>query len=124
MATNIEKLVVGSTLLPVSSSLQIDEEDVSSPEAGRTEDGKMHKMKIGTLRSISVSWRNLKSEELKTILEAVRDEYLQVYFYDPSAGKHTSSEFYIGNRTMAIYNGDLDLWQNLSFKFIERSVKK
>lgn len=123
MATDIEKIYVNSTLLPSSSTYQVDEEDLSSADAGRTEDGKMHKMRIGTLRSISLSWKTLRTSELTTILNLITDEYLTINFFDPRENTRVSAEFYVGNRTMAVYNGALDVWQNLSFKFIERAVR-
>lgn len=122
MATDIEKIYVNGSLLPSSSTYQVDEEDLSSADAGRTEDGKMHKMRIGTLRSISLSWKTLKTSELTTILNLITDEYLTIEFFDPRENARVSAEFYVGNRTMTVYNGALDIWQNLSFKFIERAV--
>ncbi len=122
MANDIEKIYIGGNLLPVSSTLLIDEEDVSSPDAGRTEDGTMHKMRIGSLKSISLTWNNLKTEELYEILNMIKDEYITIDYFDPKTCMRKSSTFYVGNRSMAMYNGVLNLWQNLGFKFIERSV--
>ena len=41
-------------------------EDISSSDAGRTEDTKMDKMRIGQVVGLELSWKNLTTEEVQS----------------------------------------------------------
>ncbi len=96
-------------------------EDISSSDAGRTEDTKMDKMRIGQVVGLELSWQNLTTEEVSAILKAFNPEYIMVTYLDAMEGKYVESEFYVGNRSAPLYNGKMGLWSNVSFNLIERS---
>lgn len=96
-------------------------EDVSASDAGRTEDTMMHKKRIGQLVGIELSWQNIPTSEVSTILKAFNPEYIKVCYLDAMQGKYVTSEFYVGNRSAPMYNAAKGLWQNVSFNLIERS---
>lgn len=108
------------TNLPCPSSYVWDLEDTSAPDAGRTLDGAMHKKRIGQVVAISLSWRNIKDDAVSQILQAFNSEYLRVNYWDAMAGAYKTLVFYVGNRTAPMYNKRLGLWQNLSFKIIDK----
>lgn len=96
-------------------------QDISAPDAGRTEDTVMQKMRVGQARSISLSWSYLTTDEISVILTAFNPEYISVTYLDPMVGGSRTSEFYVGDRSAPMYNATLDLWENVSFNIIERS---
>lgn len=110
--------------LPTPSSYQWDMEDVSDKDAGRVLSGTMYKNKMGSVRGISLSWHNIDAITLNQILNLIKDEYIEVKFICPyySPIFYTTSTFYVGNRTAALYNGRKMLWSGLSFKLIERDL--
>lgn len=96
-------------------------EDISSSDAGRTEDTKMDKMRIGQVVGLELSWKNLTTEEVSAILRAFNPEYIMVTYLDAMEGTYIESEFYVGNRSAPLYNAAKGLWSNVSFNLIERS---
>lgn len=96
-------------------------EDISASDAGRTEDTKMDKMRIGQLVGIELSWVYLTNQEISELLTAFNPEYISVVYLDAMQGDYVTSEFYVGNRSAPLYNTRLGLWESVSFNLIERS---
>lgn len=96
-------------------------EDLSSSDAGRTEDTVMDKMRIGQIVKIELAWNGLTTEKASKVLKAFNEEYLEIEYLDPLQGQYIKSEFYVGNRTAPLYNSEKGVWQNVSFNIIERS---
>lgn len=120
---------VGSSSHPIKcpSVFQVEIEDISSSDAGRTEDGTMHKNRLVDkngnpvqARSISLEWHYLTTAEVSAILTAFNPEYINVRYLDPLVGGYTTKEFYVGNRPVPMYNCARDRWTNLSFNIITR----
>lgn len=103
------------------SSYLWKEEDVSSSDAGRTEDTVMHKNRIGQLVGIEIAWQNITTAEISAILNAFDPEYVKVCYLDAKKGGYVTTTFYVGNRSAALYNASKGLWSNLSFNLIDRS---
>lgn len=108
--------------LPTPATCQYDWEDVSSSDAGRVESGLMYKNMIGHTRSLSLSWKNIDTATLSTIMNQVRPEYFNVTFIDPYLNATDTMECYAGNRSAPLYSGVLDIWSSFSVKLIERGV--
>lgn len=104
------------------ASYQWKLEDVSSPDAGRSENGTMHKERIGQTVKIELSWNGVTTEEASAILKAFNPEYILVEYLDPMYGDYVTKEFYVGNRSAPMYNAAKNLWQNVSFNIIARGV--
>lgn len=96
-------------------------EDISSPDAGRTENTVMDKMRIGQVVGIELGWNGLTIDEAATILKAFNPEYISVCYLDAMTGRFETSEFYVGNRSVPLYSASLGRWSNVSFNLIERS---
>ena len=111
---------VNSVAIPSPSSYQWEREDLSDSSAGRTEDGKMHKNRIGYKVALSLSWQNVKTAVASQVLKAFAPEYISVRYLDPEEGTYVTKTFYVGNRTAPMYNGELGVWSNISFKIIEQ----
>ncbi len=113
---------IDNVTLPTPTTLQYDWEDVSSSDAGRVESGKMYKNMLGHTRAISLTWKNINTPTMQTIMQMLRPEYFQVKYDDPYLNARNSIECYAGNRSAILYNGELDIWSSVSVKLIERSV--
>lgn len=113
--------VDGKTIpCPSKGGFQWEKEDLSDSSAGRTEDGKMHKNRIGSKVALSLSWQNISATDVSKILKAFEPEYVVVRYLDPEVGDFTTKTFYVGNRAAPLYNSKLGLWSNVSFKIIEQ----
>lgn len=111
---------VDSAKIPSPSTFQWEREDISDSSAGRTEDGKMHKNRIGYKVAVSLSWQNVKTPVASQVLKAFSPEYIEVSYLDPEEGEYVTKTFYVGNRTAPMYNCELGIWSNISFKIIEQ----
>lgn len=114
---------VNGVAIKSPSSYQWTLEDVSAKGAGRTEDGTMHKMRIGQVRKCELVWSYLNYSEVSAILKAFNPEYFNVTYTDPQDGSTVTSEFYAGNRSSQMYNAELGLWTSLSLSIIERKLR-
>ena len=115
--------VDGATDIPCPFSYAWELEDISGKGAGRTEKNvKMNKMRIGQVSAITLTWQGLTTAQAKKVLTAFNPEYIFVSLLDPFAGGYTSAvEFYVGNRSAALFDAKRGLWNDISFKIIRRS---
>lgn len=117
---------VDGVSLPVTpSSFSWNQEDLSNASAGRSEDGVMHKNRIGMIRSAQLEWRNLPIETMQTIINMFSPEYIMVVYIDPATGEgynyRRREVFYVGNRSVAVKNAALNICEKLSFNIITRN---
>lgn len=106
--------------VPCPTSYTVKYSDVSDSDAGRTEDGKMHKMMIAQKVHIELEWKYLNTVSSARILNAFDYEYLNVKYYDPMRQADVVKEFYVGDRSIQSYNTRQGLWTNIAFNIIER----
>lgn len=118
-STNPIKSIDGKSI-PCPSSYVWKLEDTSQSDAGRTEDGVMHKKRIGQVVGLELSWQNIPTDKVSKILKAFNPEYITVEYLDPMAGGYKKLEFYVGNRSAPMYNAAKGLWSNVSFNIIDR----
>ena len=121
---------VGSyvTITPVPSRIRWAVQDISSPDAGRTLDGIMHKERLavgGQKRKMELEWNAVpygpSSGQSGWILTQFTPEYLDVKYPDPQDGSIVEKTFYTGDKTLTF-----TLWQegrlwftDFSFNIIE-----
>ena len=116
---------VDGVALPVCPSLfQWEEEDLSNSEAGRSEDGRMHKNRIGSIRGGKLEWQNLPLQIMHKLLKMFSPEYVTITYIDPATdpfyGYRRTEVFYVGNRTLSVKNARLNICEKLSFNIISR----
>ena len=111
---------VGGETVKCPSQYKWEQIDVSASDAGRTEDGLMHKKKIRTVDGITLEWAYPPTTELKAILAAFSAEYISITYLSPTAGDFVTKTFYVGDRSSPMYNSTLNRWENVSFKIVER----
>ena len=100
---------VGGATVACPSSYQYKLSDVSAADAGRTEDAKMHNMRIAQKVHLEREWQNITTAE-----------YIQVNYLDPKANGYVTKTFYVGDRSVPAYNTALGLWTNVAFNIIEQ----
>lgn len=118
-AYNPIKSVGGVTNLPVPSKYDWKLSDVSAADAGRTEDAKMHKLRIAQKVHIELEWQNISDAVAQTVLTAFQPEYVSVNYYDYKAMAFQTKTFYVGDRTVSSYNRVKHI-STISFNIIEQ----
>ena len=111
---------VGGAAIAAPTTYEYKLSDVSAADAGRTEDGLMHKMRITQKVHIELSWNYITTEEVSEILNAFNPEYLDVEYLDPKANAYVHKTFYVGDRSAPAYNARMVLWSNVAFNIIEQ----
>jgi len=96
--------------------------DISSSDAGRTEDTIMHKNRVGQKRKISLAWRCQNPDDVNAILKAFDPEYFQVTYPDMLEGKTVTKTFYSGDKAIEVYMWTLKkkIINTISFDIIEQ----
>lgn len=107
----------------IPSSYQWSLQDISNEQAGRTEDTKMYKNRIGQDIKLSVSWEKVSIKEASVLLKMFNPEYIMLEYLDTMQGDFVKAEFYVGDRSAPLFNSKLALWENVSFNLIKRSGK-
>lgn len=113
---------VDGVAVPCPSSYEWQLEDTSASEAGRTEDGRMHKLRIGQAYKLNLAWKFANFKETASILHAFNPEYITVEYLDAMSGQYMSKVFYVGNRSVPLYNSHIGKWESISFNLISREV--
>lgn len=111
---------VDGQTIPCPSSYQYVLQDVSAPNAGRTEDGMMDKQRVGQVVGLNLQWVNFTTDVGSRILKAFDPEYITVDYLDLKHGGYVKREFYVGDRTAPAYNTELGLWSSLSLNIMFR----
>lgn len=106
---------------PTPSVFQWGLRDISSSDAGRTEDTLMHKNRVGQKREIKLQWNSPRPEVVSAVLQMFNPEYFEYTYWDPMDNEIETRTFYRGNADTSVYtwtNGGL--YENLGFTIIER----
>ena len=110
---------VDGSPIPCPSKYDWKLSDVSAADAGRTEDGLMHKMTIGRKVHLELEWKNVPDEAAMIVLRAFGNEYFSVNYYDYMLETYTTKTFYVGDRSVNSYNRRTPIC-TISFNIIER----
>lgn len=110
------------------SVYQYELEDVSESDAGRTEDGMMHKKRIGQVCKLEMAWNNIDTATVSALLQLFQPEYLYINYLDAYTGLYRTDYFYVGNRSAPMYTNYnttgtssstvKGLWSNVAFNVI------
>lgn len=108
------------------ASFQVGLQDVDL-DAGRTSSGWMKRNKKAIKRTISAELPAMTTDEIKLVLRAIDptvsgDDLVAMFpvkYLDPWTGDYRTGAFYSGDRVAPMYNGALNLWENLPLEFVE-----
>lgn len=97
-------------------------QDISSSDAGRTDDTIMHKNRVGQKRKIKLAWNNPTPSETAAILQAFNPEYIMMTYPDAMSGLNETREFYTGDRSaqMRAWTSRYKRYTQVGFDIVER----
>ncbi len=108
------------TQIPVPSNYEWGLQDLSKEGAGRTEDNVMQKKRSGQLEKLTLSWKDVKTEDASLILCAFNPEYIEIEYLSPLEGGYITSTFYVGDRKSVLFNSKRGVWETISFAITGR----
>lgn len=112
-------VINGVSISPQALTMTISDVDFDS---GRDATGKMVRNMVGTKRSYAVTMPPCHTSVIKPVLKAMEGkQFFQCSFPDPlsDTGQYRGT-FYVGDRSMPIYNYDLDIWNTITFDLVEQ----
>jgi hypothetical protein len=110
---------VDGVAVPCPSKYDWKLSDVSDGDAGRTEDGLMHKMEVTQKVHIELEWQNIGDSAAAAILRAFNPEYINVNYYDYKSMGFQTKRFYVGDRSVTTYSRLLGI-STVAFNIIEQ----
>lgn len=107
---------------PTPNGLTWGLQDISASDAGRTDDTKMHKNRIGQKRKLSLSWVTKNPATTAKILQMFNPEYVYVKYHDAMLNAYTVKRFYVGDRTAPVKQWIVgrEYYESINFDIIER----
>ena len=122
MGKNNTMIKVDGVSIKTPSTFELSINDVSNSDAGRTQDGLMHKNRITRKRKIVLKWSNPTPEEAKAILDAFAPEYFNVTYPDPLTGTTVTKKFYSGDQSapVKVWSVNQKIYSEVGFDIIER----
>lgn len=97
-------------------------QDISSDDAGRTEDCIMHKNRLGQKRTLSLVWYMPTPAEIAEILTAFNPEYFNVTYHDAMSNSIETRTFYCGDREAPVqmWTANKKRYASVTFNIIEQ----
>lgn len=114
-------ITVDGVSVPCPSVFKWGLQDISASESGRTDDTKMHKIRVGQKRKISLQWNIKDKATASKILKAFNPENISVKYPDAMSGTDETRTFYVGDRSapMKYWWVGKQLYESISFDIIE-----
>ena len=115
----------GATVLTIMIPAQFKPTvvDVSAPDAGRTEDVVMHKMRVGQTIRFDIQWDYPTRVQCAALYNVFQSEYVLVEHIDPRvATGYVTHRFYVGDRTSPLWNSFHGRWEYLAFGIIQQDA--
>ena len=112
-------LKVDGIQIPTPSEFTVGVQDISQAE--RVASGRIVIDRIATKIKLNMSWNYLTPSDLSSLLTAIDKVYFNVEYLDPRTNSMQTREFYVGDRTLGMYqyrNGN-PIYIDIGFNFIE-----
>lgn len=97
-------LKVNGVAVPMPSEMTWSKQDVSSEDAGRTQDTVMHKMKLSEKVKLVMKWNNVSPAIASQVMQAFSPEYMNVTYLDPMTNTYVTKYMYAGDFTVPVYS--------------------
>ena len=109
------------TALRTPSEMTWGFQRVSAPDAGRTENARMHVNQVATKIKLNLSWTGLSPSEAHTIATAFKPEYFFVEYWDILENDLVVKKFYTGDWSapFKVWTANDKRFASLSFNIIE-----
>ena len=103
-ALMVSETIAGLADVPNPTAVKFGYNDISSADAGRTNDANvtMHKNRIASKRTLSLTWNNLDGADTRAVLRAFRPEYVYVRYFEPEDNNWAVRRFYTGNKSVDV----------------------
>jgi len=115
--------------VPNPTAIKFGYKDISSSDAGRTNDANvtMHKNTIASKVTISLSWSGLDGAAMRSVMQAFKPEYFYVRYFDIEENAYVIRHFYAGDKSADVGtyhpNSSFQIggvtYKTLSFNIIE-----
>ena len=115
-------LVVDGVPIKEPSEMTYGLQDISASDAGRTQDTKMWKNRVGQKVKLNLAWSMPTPEETAAIMQAFDPEYFFVTYHDAKLNQKVTREFYAGDKTAPVHHWYVNdkRYTRVSFNIIER----
>lgn len=122
MGANNTMIKVDGRAIKTPSVFDWSINDVSNSDAGRTQNGLMHKNRVTRKRKIVLKWNNPSVDDAADILSAFSKEYFNVTYFDPLDSQTVTRTFYSGDQSspVKVWNVNQKVYSEISFDIIER----
>lgn len=122
MGHHNDMITVDGVKIKTPSTFSWGLQDISSSDAGRTQDAIMHKNRMAQKRKIDLAWAMPTPEEAHAILVAFNPEYINVTYFDPLDGQIVTRNFYTGDKTapVKIWTVGNKRYESIAFNIVER----
>ena len=112
------------TNLPAPSKSDWSKQDLSAPDAGRLESGRMLKKRVGKVDRLDLEWRALTKSQASTVLKAFDHEYVNVKYLDAKLGSLVEKHFYTGDMATTDWLPHLNRWKSVTLAIIRATPDK
>ncbi len=112
------------TNLPALSKSDWAKQDLSAPDAGRLESGRMLKKRVGKADRLDLEWKVIKRIDAATVLQAFDPEYILVEYLDAKKGDWRTEHFYSGDMQTTGWLPHLDSWKLATLSIIRATPDK
>lgn len=95
--------------------------DIDASDAGRDQDGLMHRARVALKVRLDGTCKPLLQEEATIVLQAIEPEWLEVQYFDIQEGVVVSKKMYSNNipATFVIQQGTKQYWEGIAFPLVE-----
>lgn len=126
-------LYVGETedtlvAIPDPTSMTIRLQDIDASSTTRSANGTLLRDRVcggeNAKRKIDLKWANIRTGPAQVILQAIKDEFFYVKYFDPYSATERTAQFYAGDREMPVYTAAFDptnyIFESLNVNLIEK----
>lgn len=106
------------TNIPAGSKADWTKIDLSAPDAGRVESGRMLKKRRGKVDRYDLEWTMLSVEDTSKVLRAFNSEYAMIEYYNPLLGDIVTRHFYVGDMETSGWIPHLQKWTRVALPII------
>jgi hypothetical protein len=106
------------TNFPAPTKSDWGKADISAPDAGRVESGRMLKKRRGKADRLDLGWEFVTRTETATILQAFDPEYVLVEYLDAKSGQWITRHFYTGDMKATGWLPQVDSWESVTLPII------
>jgi len=92
--------------------------DISAPDAGRLESGRMLKKRKGKTDRLDLEWNFISRADTAFVLQTFDHEYTLVEYLDAKAGQWVTKHFYTGDMKTTGWIPHCDEWESVSLAII------